>query len=73
MSNSNTTDDSIATTESLTPETQPQIPLETLVRNFWADKTRAVDVLLLPPDLRLKITESVEQALTYALNALRKG
>ncbi|MCL2624665.1 MAG: hypothetical protein FWD31_13470, partial [Planctomycetaceae bacterium] len=47
-------------------ETPPQIPLETLVRNFWADKARAIDVLLLPPELRLKITENVEQALAYA-------
>ena len=28
-------------------ELPPQIPLNTLVRNFWADKARAVDVLLL--------------------------
>jgi len=51
-------------------ELPPQIPLDTLVRNFWADKARAVDALLLPPDLRLIITESVEQALAYAWKAL---
>ena len=72
MSNPNATDESIATTEPPMLETQPQIPLDTLVRNFWADKTRAVDVLLLPPDLRMKITESVEQALAYAWKTLRK-
>jgi len=53
-------------------ETHTQIPLDTLVRNFWAEKSRAVNVLLLPPDLRLKITESVEQALAYAWNMLGK-
>ena len=47
-------------------EIPPPIPLETFVRNFWTDKARAVDVLLLPPDIRLKIMESVEQALFYA-------
>jgi len=51
-------------------KSQPPISLETLIRNFWADKARAVDALLLPPDLRLIITESVEQALTYAWNTL---
>ena len=70
--NSNAVDDPIENTESPAPETPPQIPLETLVRNFWADKARAVDVLLLPPDLRLKITESVEEALAYAWNSLGK-
>jgi len=53
-------------------ETPPSIPLESFVRNFWSDKPRAVDVLLLPPDIRLKITESVEQALLYAWNTLGK-
>ena len=51
-------------------ETQPPIHLETLVRNFWADKARAIEVLLLPPDQRLKIMESVEQALFYAWTTL---
>jgi len=53
-------------------ESRPPLSLETLLRNFWADKARAIDVLLLPPDIRLKIMESVEQALLYAWNTLGK-
>ena len=71
ISNSNAVDDPGEDTESPIVET-PQIPLETLVRNFWANQARAVDVLLLPPDQRLKIMESVEQALVYAWDTLGK-
>jgi hypothetical protein len=67
MPNSNATDNSVEITES-----PPQITFETFVWNFWADKARAVDVLLLPPGLRLEITERVEQALAYAWDMLRK-
>ena len=71
MSNLNAVDDPGEDTESPVVETPP-IPLETLVRNFWADKARAIDVLLLPPYLRLKIMERVEQALAYAWDTLGK-
>jgi len=71
LSNSNAVDDSGEDTESPVVETPP-ISLETLVRNFWTDQAGAVDILLLPPDQRLKITESVEQALLYAWNAFGK-
>ena len=70
MSNANAVDDPGEDTESPVVETPPSIPLESLVRDFWADKARAIDVLLLPPDIRLKIMESVEQALFYAWNTL---
>ena len=69
MSISNAVDDPGEDTELPVFET-PQIPLETFVRNFWADKARAVDVLLLPPDQRLKIMESVKHAMAYAWNTL---
>ena len=69
MSISNAVDEPREDSESPVVETPP-IPLEALVRNFWTDKTRAVDVLLLPHDLRSKITESVEQALLYVWNTL---
>jgi len=72
MPKTNAVDETSEDIESHTPDTQPQIQLDTLVRNFWAEKSRAVEVLLLPPDLRMKITESVEQALTYAWNTLGK-
>jgi len=72
MSISNVVDTPGEDTESPVVETPPTIPLETLVRDFWADKARAIDVLLLPPDIRLKIMESVEQALFYAWNTLRQ-
>ena len=72
MPNSKAVDDPIENTESPASATPPQIPFETFVWNFWADKARAVDVLLLPPDLRLKITENVEEALAYAWNSLGK-
>ena len=62
----------VENTESPAPETPPQISFETFVRNFWTDKARAVDVLLLPPDLRLRITENVKQALKYAWDAMGK-
>ena len=58
--------------QALASESRPPLSLETLLRNFWSDKARAIDVLLLPPDIRLKIMESVEQALLYAWNTLGK-
>ena len=66
MSNLNAVDNSTVNIESPVSETPPHIPLETFIRNFWTDQVRAVDVLLLPPDFRLKIMESVKQALVYA-------
>jgi DNA-directed RNA polymerase specialized sigma24 family protein len=50
----------------------PKIPFETLVRNFWTNESRAVDVLLKPPEHRQLITENVAQALAYAYKTLGK-
>jgi predicted transcriptional regulator len=52
-------------------ESPPQIPFDTLVRDFWSDESRAVDVLMLPPGLCSVITENVEQALVYAWQTLK--
>ncbi len=57
-------------TKFATSKPTSQISFEALVRNFWSDETRAVDVLLLPPEHRLMIIESVKQALSYASETL---
>jgi transposase-like protein/uncharacterized protein (DUF433 family) len=67
----NTTSKPIKDTITTTLETPLQISFETLVRDFWSDESRAVDVLMLPPDFRSVITENVEQALAYAWQTLK--
>jgi len=41
------------------------------VRNFWNEGTRAVDVLLLPPEFGPKVLNYVNEALKYGFETLR--
>ena len=45
--------------------------LENLVRVYWQDGNRAVEMMLLPPDVRAQILASVSDALQYACDQLR--
>ena len=44
---------------------------DTFVRNFWHEGTRAVDVLLLPPEIGPKVLSYVNEALKYGFETLR--
>ncbi|MCL2622501.1 MAG: transposase [Planctomycetaceae bacterium] len=44
---------------------------DTFMRNFWNEGTRAVDVLLLPPEIGSKVSNYVNEALKYAFETLR--
>jgi len=49
----------------------PEPDFDTFVRNFWHEGTRAVDVLLLPPEIGPKVLNYVNEALKYAFETLR--
>ena len=49
----------------------PEVDFDTFVRNFWNEGTRAVDVLLLPPELSPRVVNYVNEALKYAFETLR--
>ena len=49
----------------------PEVDFDTFVRNFWNEDTRAVDVLLLPPELSPRVINYVNEALKYAFETLR--
>jgi transposase-like protein len=49
----------------------PELDFDTFVRNFWNEGTRAVDALLMPPDIGPKVVNYVNEALKYAFETLR--
>jgi len=49
----------------------PDVDYETFMRNFWNEGTRAVDVLLMPPETGPKVVNYVNEALKYAFETLR--
>ena len=52
-------------------ELLPEMDFDTFMRNFWNEGTRAVDVLLLPPELSPKVVNYVNEALKFAFETLR--
>jgi len=48
------------------------IAFDDFVRNYWNQGTRAVDALLMPPDIGPKVVEYVNEALKYAYDQFRK-
>ena len=48
-----------------------EMNFDTFVRNFWNEGTRAVDVLLLPPELSSRVVNYVNESLKYAFETLR--
>ena len=49
----------------------PEMDFDTFVRKYWNEGTRAVDVLLLPPEIGPKVLNYVNEALKYAFETLR--
>jgi DNA-binding transcriptional regulator YiaG len=49
----------------------PEIDFDSFVRSFWNEGTRAVDVLLLPPEIGPKVINYVNEALKYAFEKLK--
>ena len=49
----------------------PDVDFDTFVRNFWNEGTRAVDVLLLPPEIGPKVLNYINEALKYGFETLR--
>jgi transposase-like protein len=49
----------------------PEMDFDTFVRSFWNEGTRAVDVLLLPPEVGPKVINYVNEALKYAFDKLQ--
>ena len=49
----------------------PELDFDTFVRNFWNEGTRAVDALLMPPDIGPKVVNYVNEALKYGFETLR--
>ena len=49
----------------------PELDFDTFMRNFWNEGTRAVDTLLMPPDIGPKVVNYVNEALKYAFETLR--
>ena len=47
------------------------IAFDDFVRNYWNQGTRAVDALLMPPDIGPKVVEYVNEALKYAYEKLQ--
>jgi hypothetical protein len=52
-------------------KTLQKIPYDVLVHDYWQEKMRAVDILLLPPEIGSKIVNFVNEALRYAYENLR--
>ena len=50
----------------------PQIAFDDFVRNYWNGGTRAVDVLLLPPEIGPKVVQYVNEALRYAYDQFHR-
>jgi len=50
---------------------EPQIAYDDFVRGYWNGGTRAVDVLLLPPEIGPDIVRYVNEALKYAYEKLQ--
>jgi transposase-like protein len=44
----------------------PETSFDDFIRNYWNEGTRAVDVLLLPPEIGPKVAQYVNEALRYA-------
>jgi transposase-like protein len=53
-------------------KTVAHLPYEDFVRNYWNDGTKAVDVLLLPPEIGPEVIRYVNEALQYAYDRLSK-
>jgi DNA invertase Pin-like site-specific DNA recombinase len=49
-----------------TQESPSRISLDYFTKNYWTEGTRAVDVLLLPPEIGSKVVNYVNEALRYA-------
>jgi len=49
----------------------PEMDFDTFVRNFWNEGTRAVDVLLMPPEIGTKVLNYINEALKYGFETLR--
>jgi len=57
--------------ELIDPASTPSpIPFDTFVRKYWEQETRAVDMMLLPPEVGSKIANYVNEALLYAYEKL---
>ena len=50
---------------------RPSTDFDTFVKNFWNKGTRAVDVLLLPPEIGPKVLNYINEALKYGFETLR--
>ena len=68
--------------KSVVPQTQPKndkpvakkeshVTFDDFVRGYWNSGTRAVDVLLLPPEIGPDVVRYVNEALRYAFEKLR--
>ncbi len=51
--------------------TSPEIRYDDFMRSFWQEGSRAVDVLLLPPEIGTRVINYVNDALKYAYETLR--
>ena len=49
----------------------PETDFDIFMRNYWNEGTRAVDVLLLPPEIGPKVLNYVNEALKYSFETLR--
>ena len=49
----------------------PEVDFDTFVRNYWNAGSRAVDVLLLPPEIGPKVLNYVNEALKFGFETLR--
>ena len=63
---------SMATTTRTAATGKPQITSDDFVRDYWNKGTRAVDALLLPPEIGQKVIQYVNEALRYAYDQFRK-
>ena len=53
-------------------EKEPQVTYEEFVRNYWNGGTKAVDVLLLPPEIGPEVIRYVNEALRYAYDQFQR-
>ena len=57
--------------EKTTTLKETQLSLDNFIRNYWDKGTRAIDVLLLSPEISSKVVQYVNEALKYAYEKLQ--
>ena len=57
--------------KAIVPKKVAPVDFDNIVRGYWQEGTRAVDVLLLPPEIGPVVLRYVNEALKYAYERLR--